>query len=243
MSHAKAAIVGLILGILVAMAVVKCDAATIRVPQDVTTIQGGIDATSPGDTVLVSPGSYPEHIRVARAITVRGVKSPRIHGAEGATPPHAWPSHIDGFDIQGSVTLSGDALAISHCTITGRIRVPQSSSSLMLIKCDVYCSTDRAIYLAQNSFIDVEHTDFTVTKPLDELAYIEGGITFRGGEIKGNGTFIGFNMNGGTVDFTNPANWAGPETIIRDIEVPFVNVCGRIVWSYSSRVSNWCDEP
>lgn len=243
MTHTKVATIGMLAGMLVVIATAKCHAATIRVPDDVTTIQRAIDATSPGDTVLVSPGSYPERIRVPRAITVRGLESPKIHGLEGATPPHAWPSHVNGFEIDGPVTLTGDALAVSHCIIRGRIRVPQSSSSLMLIQCDVYCSEERAIQLARHSAIDVEHTDFTITKPLSEFAYIEGGITFRGGEIKGNGTFIGFNVDGGTLDFTNPQYWDGPETIIRDIEVPFINVCGRVVWSYSARVSNWCDEP
>jgi hypothetical protein len=39
-------------------------AATIRVPSDQSTVQGGINASSPGDTVLVAPGTYKENINI-----------------------------------------------------------------------------------------------------------------------------------------------------------------------------------
>jgi parallel beta-helix repeat protein len=50
---------------------------TIRVPQDASSIQGGINAANPGDTVLVSPGTYNENIDFhGKAITVTsGAKS------------------------------------------------------------------------------------------------------------------------------------------------------------------------
>lgn len=50
--------------VMVAGLVVPLAAAadTIRVPADVTTIQGAIDRAAPGDTVLVAPGSYFENV-------------------------------------------------------------------------------------------------------------------------------------------------------------------------------------
>ena len=47
--------------------------ATIRVPQDQTTIQGAVDAADPGDLVLIGPGTYHEAVRVLTPyLTIRG---------------------------------------------------------------------------------------------------------------------------------------------------------------------------
>ena len=47
------------------------NAATIRVPRDHKTIQAGINAGRPGDTVIVSSGTYKERIRLKPGITVK----------------------------------------------------------------------------------------------------------------------------------------------------------------------------
>jgi hypothetical protein len=50
---------------------------TIRVPADQPTIQAGIDAAIPGDTVLVAPGTYVERISfLGKAITVQSETGP-----------------------------------------------------------------------------------------------------------------------------------------------------------------------
>jgi plastocyanin len=47
--------------------------ATVRVPQDRPTIQAAVDAASPGDLVLVSPGVYREAVEVTTPyLTIRG---------------------------------------------------------------------------------------------------------------------------------------------------------------------------
>lgn len=44
---------------------------TLRVPADFPTIQAAIDASAPGDTVRVEPGTYRERIRLRPGVTVR----------------------------------------------------------------------------------------------------------------------------------------------------------------------------
>src|SRR5688572_11550336 len=53
------------------VAVVPADAAvTVRVPQDHPTIQAAIDASSPGDTILIAPGVYNENVIVDRSVSL-----------------------------------------------------------------------------------------------------------------------------------------------------------------------------
>ena len=52
---------------------VPASATTILVPQDYSTIQGGIDASSDGDTVFVLAGTYVENINLnGKNIVVQG---------------------------------------------------------------------------------------------------------------------------------------------------------------------------
>jgi len=58
--------------------------ATIWVPDDYPTIQGAIDASSSGDTVIVRPGTYVENIDfVGKAITVKSEQGARVTTIDG----------------------------------------------------------------------------------------------------------------------------------------------------------------
>lgn len=48
-------------------------AATILVPDDYSTIQQAIDAASPGDTIHVRPGTYPEALSLYKSITLQAL--------------------------------------------------------------------------------------------------------------------------------------------------------------------------
>jgi len=81
----------------------------IRVPEDYLTIQKAINAASPGDTILVAAGTYPEYVCVNKSVTLIGTnRESIITGA--ATPARvvdvkASNVKISGFTIQGP-TLS-----------------------------------------------------------------------------------------------------------------------------------------
>jgi hypothetical protein len=73
----------------------QAEAATVRVPADAITIQQGIDAAAPGDTVLVAPGTYFENITFrGKAITVESELGPD-------------DTIIDGRFLDSTVVFSG----------------------------------------------------------------------------------------------------------------------------------------
>ena len=110
-------------------------ADTIRVPQDHETIQAGIDAAKPGDTVLVTAGTYHERIRLKPGVTVRSegddakgklglrraeatVIDGNIAGADGPGVAMAEESTLDGFTVTG-VGKYDDALWNKHHATQG----------------------------------------------------------------------------------------------------------------------------
>ena len=86
------------------------DAATFTVPGSSATIQGAINLASSGDTVLVSPGTYPEAINFSgKNLAVRSVGGPSVTtiSAPAMTPVVMFvtgegPSAVlDGFTLTG----------------------------------------------------------------------------------------------------------------------------------------------
>jgi parallel beta-helix repeat protein len=112
-------------------------AALLEVPADFPTIQAAINAASPGDTVLVSPGIYAENINFqGKAITVTSQKGPKktiIDGgandsvatfASGEGPGSTLNGFTlrngrSGFDTPGFGDGGGIRISSTSPTITG----------------------------------------------------------------------------------------------------------------------------
>jgi hypothetical protein len=60
---------------LVTAAPVLAGGTTIYVPGDYPTIQGAINASSDGDTIMVAPGLYKENVVINRSLTLKGARA------------------------------------------------------------------------------------------------------------------------------------------------------------------------
>lgn len=109
---------GLITALAFAQAPIAHAATTITVPGMQPTIQAAINAASPGDTVVVSPGTYTENINFnGKAITVQssqGAATTIIDGG-GAGPVatfatgEARSSVLQGFTLRNGTTPAADS--------------------------------------------------------------------------------------------------------------------------------------
>ena len=104
-------------------------ADTIHVPGDQPTIQAGIDLALDGDTVLVAPGTYVEHVRFkGRSIEVRSASGPAkttIKGSLGG-PVVTFNSGegpdtvLEGFTITGGWDINGGGINCDDSSPTVR---------------------------------------------------------------------------------------------------------------------------
>jgi hypothetical protein len=115
--------------------------ATCTPNAGLTTIQQGVNASAPGDTIRVCPGTYPESVNVDKAnLTFQGAQSgndarPRssnpdpatdsvVNPPESGNPAASAPAFnvnangvtIDGFAVTGSTGVAGIALSASTPT-------------------------------------------------------------------------------------------------------------------------------
>jgi hypothetical protein len=78
--------------------------ATIQVPEDHDTIQAAVDAASPGDLVLIAPGTYEEAVDVeTEDLTIRGLDRNQVI--------------LDGgFELENGIRVLADGVAVENMT-------------------------------------------------------------------------------------------------------------------------------
>jgi hypothetical protein len=88
--------------------------ATIRVPQDYVTIQAAVDHSGPGDTILVSPGVYYEHVTLSHASSFLAIvgENPATTiidgGGTGTVVSIGMTAHLNNSILTGLTIRNGD---------------------------------------------------------------------------------------------------------------------------------------
>jgi parallel beta-helix repeat protein len=96
-------LVATLVGLFVVVVPVTANPSIINVPAQFSTIQAAINAASRGDTIMVHPGTYPEHVIVNKTLTLVGEN-------ESTTI-------IDGGGIGTVVTVRADNVTLTGFTI------------------------------------------------------------------------------------------------------------------------------
>jgi parallel beta-helix repeat protein len=114
-----------LVGLFVFVVPVTANPGIIGVPTQYSTIQAAINAASPGDTIMVAPGTYAEHVVVNKSLTLVGEnKSTIIDGGGTGTvvTVRANSVNLTGFTIQNGGTNVADCGLVvwnyTGCTIS-----------------------------------------------------------------------------------------------------------------------------
>ena len=214
MGFCKAVINLIILLTIAVAAIAACSAqSTIRVPADKPTIQAAILSASNGDTVLVSPGTYREHIDFSKkAVTIKSLSGPDVTIIDGSGQTGAVVSIVRG-EVLTSV-LQGFSIQNGSGEEGGGITIQNSSPSILSnrIVNNIGCSGN-GIGVGFGSPLIQGNTISNNSSRCGGLG--GGGIEFRGAStgrvlnnvISGNAT----GSDGGGVVL-----WAGGSVTLRD---------------------------
>ncbi len=152
-------ILAAIICFLVSFPIFSADAKVLKVPAQYGTIQAALNASSPGDTVLVAQGTYFEHIRLKSGVTVQGGWKNDFSRQDA----HRFETVIDGIREKGPTVMGADAAVLEGFTVVhGSLLVKGDESMGSGIYCEktspvikgnkirdnepsgIYCSSSKA---------------------------------------------------------------------------------------------------
>jgi parallel beta-helix repeat protein len=160
--------------------IARANPSTLTVPGQYPTIQGAINAASPGDTVLVSSGTYHENLVITKSVNLVGASpSNAIIDASGSgfgiNITAATAVYVSGFTIRNTdVYNSGILIAdSSNVTVSGNI---------------VHASVQtNGTYIVNSNSLTVKGNTFTGN--LYGISVLRGfGNLLQGNNVTGNGT-------------------------------------------------------
>ena len=170
------------------------------------TIQAAIDAASPGETILIAPGTYNEHVVIDKAVTLVGGGAPGdvvIQGTfradNGLAPGDSVAEFLETNTYSAAsgtgVIVSSDDVTMSNITVSGfNVGIEmQSNDGLTLDGVDI----DSSIYgiAKQDGTADV--TNFTMTGGSVTDSYM--GMLIYAASVN-NGSFDIVTIDGTTFD-------------------------------------------
>ena len=104
--------------------VMQAGPSTLYVPDNYSTIQAAVDAASPGDTIIVSEGTYEENIEVYKRLTIRSENGPDSTVVQADYPDlpvfkvTADYVNISGFTVKGAYEDAGIVFLYLYSCIT-----------------------------------------------------------------------------------------------------------------------------
>jgi parallel beta-helix repeat protein len=132
------------------------DGSPIYVPDNYTTIQAAVNASSPGDTIIVSDGTYTENVMVNKALTIQSE-----NGSANCIVQTANPSNYVFVVTASNVTIRGFTLKNANGTGAAGIRLQSgvghctiSNNTASNNYCGIYLYTSSNNNLTGNTVVN-----------------------------------------------------------------------------------------
>lgn len=164
-------------------------AVTIRVPQDHASIQAAVNAASPGDTIVVAPGTYFENVTIDTSLTLRAgtydPANPRnntvILDGAGETVVTIARGIVPGLTLTGLVIRNGNngievqsPLTLAHSYLFG------NRDNIDYVRGGGGIAADNVFERSVDDNIDLNHSNIALTIEDNEILQAGGdGIEMR----------------------------------------------------------------